>query len=182
MQIPNNNEDHNKKNINLIKNLEEDIEKYTRKLNQHLEQARTEWNFYSDHVDQAIVDWEKIRKKSHIGATDRIDAEVHLSIDAQKTQYFPHFKSQPQASKVYYLEKAKIYHLGIIDEGSNQNFGFLWDERNGPIAADHVITCIHWWIIHNSRGEKKLRLTFDNCRVNKNFMVCRFFFLNDFDF
>lgn len=168
-------------NEKIIHELRQKNQELEQELHLHNEHARCEWKHYVGCVENAKVDWLKRREKIPIGADVRTtEAEVHLAIDAQKVQKFPHFSVQPQASSTYFMNKAKIYHMAVIDEGADENYGLVWGDEGGPACGDHLISIIWLWVSNFLRGEKRLRLTFDNCKVNKNWMVWNFFFLDFF--
>jgi len=135
--------------------------------------ARTEFQHYKSSKEQATKNWTDTRQHRNCQQSDRcvLDAWIHLAVDAMRTQKLPHFGARPQPNETYYLEKLSIYNLGIVDEGASVGLGYLWDETLGAVSANHVINTIWFWIFANYRGEKFLRWTFDNCSVNKNFMV-----------
>jgi len=64
--------------------------------------------------------------------------------------------------------------MGIVNEGSNEGHGFLWDETLKAASSNHVMTCIWMYILLSGHGERNLRLTLDNCAVNKSYMFVAF--------
>lgn len=142
----------------------------------HMKRANAEYEWYQTERARAKTEWSEIREKL-VGSAKRprctVDATVHIAVDAMRTSKVPHLANRPQANTLYYLNKLSVYNVGVYDEGSGKGLGYLWDETLSAVSANHVINVIWFWITSFSIGEKKLRITMDNCSVNKNFMVRR---------
>ena len=48
---------------------------------------------------------------------------------------------------------------------------YMYDQTFGPTRSTHIISLIDYYIRKNKKGEKTLILNFDNCAVNKNYLV-----------
>ena len=72
------------------------------------------------------------------------------------------------------MNRMKIYLMGLVDEGSEQGKAFIWDESLHATTTNHLMTCIWMYILCHHEGQKKLRMTLDNCSVNKCYMLIAF--------
>jgi len=97
------------------------------------------------------------------------DLTIHLAVDMMRTLKMPHLKRQ--ANKLYYHRGVKLYTLGIWDEGMKKGDVYTWDETKGAATSEHVIQALEQWRKTHHQGEGTLRLTFDNCSVNKSNLV-----------
>jgi len=98
---------------------------------------------------------------------------LHLSVDAMKIQMLPHFV-YPESHSLYFLNKLKMYVMGIVNEGTETSLLYTWDATNGPTTTNHILTCI-WLFLQSARtNEKYLRITMDNCGVNKAYLFTSF--------
>jgi len=137
----------------------------------HRSRARAQLNYYKASVAAACDEYERIRKPLEAAAVPGgpvIDATLTLAVDAMRVIRYPLFAVSPQANKVYYHRGVRAYNVGVIDEGSRAGVGYLWDETMGSVSANHVLTALwqHLCMLH--RGERRLLITMDNCRTNKN--------------
>ncbi len=64
--------------------------------------------------------------------------------------------------------------MGIVNKGNGHGRGLIWDEALRSTSSNHVMTCLWIFILFNGRGQRNLRLTLDNCAVNKSYMFVAF--------
>ena len=142
----------------------------------HLRFAYNERSYYKSKKIKARETWKDIQM---MRGFDEIDEAIsgswlHLSIDAMRIRYLPNIGCGPQAHTLYFLKKLKIYLIGIINESNGEGTGFLWDETLKPTTTNHVATCLWMYLLLCGRGEERLRLTLDNCGVNKSYVFVAF--------
>lgn len=105
------------------------------------------------------------------------DTLIHISVDAQKIMRLPSIGIGDQPGRFYYLQKIKLYNMGVVDEGTGKGICFLWDQvthGSGGTSGDHVCSAIYHFLQRAYVGDKKLLVTVDNCKVNKSFYVLGF--------
>jgi hypothetical protein len=81
---------------------------------------------------------------------------MHLSVDAMRIRYFPHIGFDAQAHSTYFLNKMKMFTMGVVDEGSERGVNYVWDNVHGSTACVHVLSSIWRYIQSYGRGERKL--------------------------
>jgi hypothetical protein len=130
----------------------------------HLEFAYHERSYYKANYLLARRDFQ-----NHPSTVETL----HISVDAMKIQSLPHFV-YPESHSLYFLNKLKMYVMGIVNEGTETSILYTWDATNGPTTTNHVLTCI-WLFLQSARtNEKFLRITMDNCGVNKAYLFTSF--------
>ena len=100
---------------------------------------------------------------------------LHLSVDAMQVQHLPTIHTL-QAHSLYFLLKEKLYLMGVVNEGTEEGVAFIWDQTEGPTTTNHVLSAIWSYIIAYGGGKRRLRLTMDNCGVNKSYVFAGVFF------
>ena len=143
----------------------------------HLEFAYHERQYYQGNCLLAVKQRGEIAEMEKNGKniTSLLLASVlHLSVDAMRIRYLPHIGLSPEAHSLYFLMKLKMYLMGIVDEGKGYGYGIVWDDTNGSTTTNHVLTSIWIYILKHHRQEETLRLTMDNCGVNKSYLMVAF--------
>jgi hypothetical protein len=135
----------------------------------HVEFAYHERNYYKGNYLLARKEYSLLQKEERLGELETL----HLSVDAMKIQYLPHFV-YPESHSLYFLNKLKMYVLGIVNESKEMSILYTWDSTNGPTATNHVLTAIWSYLQSERTNEKTLRITMDNCGVNKAYLFTSF--------
>ena len=113
-------------------------------------------------------------KAKKLEAKEPTSEWLHLSVDAMRICYLPNISFGPQAHSLYFMNRLKVYLMGVFNEGSVTGHGLIWDETLRSTSSNHVMTCLWTYILLNGVRQRKLRLTLDNCAVNKSYLFVAF--------
>ena len=138
---------------------------------QHHQSAKDERQFYSNRVQwlkQSNNDNKLVLNELYRTYRDNV---LHLSIDAMQNKKYPTFTRHKEPSLYYFTKKITLYLLGVIDEGANRGWTYLYDERLRSTNSNHTISAL-FDVINTRLGSKRvLWINMDNCAVNKNRFV-----------
>ena len=84
----------------------------------------------------------------------------------------PQFGKTGNPNKIFFKRKLGIIPMGIYNEGIKRGLIYVYDETIGPTKSSHLISILDLYIRNHHQGEDTLFLNFDNCAVNKNYLVC----------
>ena len=96
---------------------------------------------------------------------------MYLSIDAMIQLQLPMFGENHTPNFNFFQHKLGVTPMGIYNEGSKRDIIYFYDQKFGCTKSTHVISLIDRYIKKNRNRETTFILNFDNCKVNKNFLV-----------
>ena len=145
----------------------------------HLDFAYAERNYYKTQCQIAKQQYKKV--EAMIGEGNDVEIQnvlneswIHISVDAMRIRYLPHIGYGPEAHSLYFMLKMKMYLMGVVDEGMERGHAYIWDQTGGSTTTNHVLTSVWMYLLTYGRGERNLRITMDNCGVNKSYLFVSF--------
>lgn len=141
-----------------INGMKQDFLSLHQQWDSHLSFAHGERSWYSSKVQEA----------------KEISDILHLSIDAMQVQTLPYVGYSNEPHSFFFLKKMKGYLLGVFNEGTGVGNGYCWDQTFGSTSTNHVLTCLFHHILLFGKQEETLRITMDNCSVNKSYLFIAF--------
>ncbi|XP_062616042.1 uncharacterized protein LOC134277748 [Saccostrea cucullata] len=150
--------------------------KLTKRLTDHLDQAKQEREFYKEctaNAREELKDAEKPHGK-YLQSCSVPYENVHYTFDFSQYVTIPH--SSQQVGPLFFLQPRKVQIFGVCDENFPLQTNYLIDENetigengsktHGPNA---VLSILHHYFDANSYGEAVCHLHADNCvGQNKN--------------
>ena len=172
--------------LDLGENWKEKLEEWRRKSKESDEEmiCEEDVNIEEDDIileeeDEMSIEREGEREVSHLNYCLELHLDlflknvwIHISVDAIWVLPFPYVGFEPQAHSTYFLNKMKVYVMGVVNEGTNFGMGYIWDSTRGPTKSNHILSSIFYFIQQFSQGERNLWITMDNCGVNKLYLIC----------
>ena len=153
-----------------LKNSQHQLEKMTSIYNKHIQLKEEEKNFYLNNCRKHRRLNGSRNKSQNLNALSP-NLVMHLSIDAMKEIQIPQFGRTAQPNKLFFKRKLGIIPMGIFNEGTSKGIVYVYDQTIGPTKSSHLISLIDHYIRKNQKEEKTLVINFDNCAVNKNYLV-----------
>jgi hypothetical protein len=101
----------------------------------------------------------------------------HFSLDCMELIQLPHFGGSAQPAESFYLRKMSVTPFGVFDEAEQTGVVYLFSQRHGKTNSNHVASILDDVVNKKKKSgvnNRKLRVNFDNCSVNKCYLLCRF--------
>ena len=136
----------------------------------HIAGANAEYKYYFSNRKRVANEYKK-KHKNGLLARGKTRSTMHLSIDAMTQINLPVFGQSHTPNAIYFQRKLGATPMGIFNEGSGKGITYLYDITFGSTRSSHVISLIDYYIKKSSSTAKTLVLNFDNCAVNKNYLV-----------
>ena len=167
-----------------LKKKEDELEKLRIDYQVHMQEQIAQKEYYRRQRVMAKKDWEKRRSrlpclKVPFASRPRCASPttIHISLDAQTIRRLPLIGSGDQPERFYFLQKIKLFTLGVVDEGREEGICFIWDQITGGIggmSANRICSVLHHFLDRAYAGEQKMLITVDNCGVNKSYYLLGF--------
>jgi len=90
----------------------------------------------------------------------------------------PYWGRSPQPSKVHFKRKFSVTPCGVFDEVSQTGTLYLYSQLIGKTNSNHITSILKYVVEEKKRTQRRknriLRLNFDNCSVQKCFLMMAF--------
>ncbi len=100
----------------------------------------------------------------------------HFSIDCMELLQLPHFGGSSQPAESFYLRKMSVTPAGIYDEVEQTGVTYVYSQLLGKTNANHIASLLDDTVRKKKEkvDNRKLRANFDNCSVNKCYLLIRY--------
>ena len=111
-------------------------------------------------------------------ASDDFEGGVdHFSIDCMELLQLPSFGGSSQPAETFYLRKMSATPAGVFDEVEQTGVTYLYSQLHGKTNSNHIASILDDTIEKKKKSgvdNRKLRVNWDNCSVNKCYLLARF--------
>ena len=137
------------------------------------EKIKEEWD---QHIIDKTEEYGVYMKKKQASLSGDTPQTLNLSIDAMALLHLPFF-NVVQPKMAYFKRRMSVTPMGIIDEAKKTGVTYFYTSRQGKTSANHVISVLQKYLgTVDKTLYNELNITFDNCKVNKNFILPGHFF------